>query len=84
MNVFFTLDDVACLLHLPIGGKLLDHSRVKCYEAQEMMVIYLGDDLVDAMMQCESTRSAHAKFSYLKKIYEENLELVYDADDDDL
>lgn len=24
-----TLDDVACLQHLPISGKLLDHSKIK-------------------------------------------------------
>ncbi|CAL5208752.1 unnamed protein product [Lathyrus oleraceus] len=74
-----TLDDIAFLLPLPAKGKLLDHSRIKRDETQEMMVIYLGAGM-DALMQCESTRGAHAKFSYLRKLYEENLDLV----DDDL
>lgn len=45
-----TLDDLACLLHLSIMGRLLDHSRIKRDAAQEMMVIYLGVDLMGAMM----------------------------------
>lgn len=28
-----TLDDVACMLHLPIRGKLLDHGRIKIDKA---------------------------------------------------
>ncbi|CAL5203576.1 unnamed protein product [Lathyrus oleraceus] len=36
------------------------------------------------MMQCDSVRGAHAKISNLNKLYEENLELADDADDDDL
>ncbi|CAL5209265.1 unnamed protein product [Lathyrus oleraceus] len=79
-----TLDDVACLLHLHIRGKLLDNSRMKCDETQERMIIYLGVDPMDAMMQCESTKYAHAKFSYLEKLYGENLELAEYVDVDEL
>ncbi|CAL5202261.1 unnamed protein product [Lathyrus oleraceus] len=79
-----TLDDVAFLLHIPIRGKLLDHSKIKHDEAQEMMVIYLGVDPMDALIKCESTKDDHANFSYLKKLYEEKLELAKDAKDDDL
>lgn len=79
-----TLDDTTFLLHLPIMEKLLDHSRIKYDEAQEMMVIYLGAGPMDALMQCESTRGAHAKFLHLKKIYGEYLELAKEVDDDDL
>lgn len=71
-----TLDDVAYLLCISIKGRLLDHSRIKHDKAQKMMVIYLGVDPMDAQMQCESTRGAHAKFPYL--------ELAKNADNDDL
>lgn len=49
-----------------------------------MMVIYLGVDLMDALMQCESTIGAHAEFSYLKKLYGENLKLAEEANEDHL
>lgn len=49
-----------------------------------MMVIYLGADPMDALMQCERTIRAHAKLSYLETLYQNNLELVENANDDDL
>ena len=48
------------------------------------MVIYLRADSMYAMMLCENTRDVHAKFSYWEKLYGENLELVENADDDEL
>lgn len=65
-------------------GRLLDHFRIKRDETHEMIVIYLGADPMDAMMQCESIRGAHAKFSYLEMLYQNNLELAGNADSDDL
>lgn len=38
-----TFDDVSCLLHLLIRGKLLDHERIRKDQALELMVDYLGD-----------------------------------------
>ncbi|XP_058741294.1 uncharacterized protein LOC131613660 [Vicia villosa] len=83
-NIYHPIDDVACLLQLPIRGKLLDHSRIKRDKAQETMVIYLGVGPMEALKQCENTKCAYAKFSFLKELYEQNLELVEEADDDDL
>lgn len=68
----------------PSEGELLDHSRIKHDESLEIMVIYLGVDPMDALMQCESTIGAHTKFSYLKKLYGENLELIEDANENDI
>lgn len=48
------------------------------------MVIYLGVDPMDALMQYESTRGAHAKFYYLETLYQNNLELAQNADNEDL
>lgn len=39
-----TLDDVSCLLHLSIRGKLLDHGRISKDEALKLIVDYPGVD----------------------------------------
>jgi len=44
-----TLDDVSCLLHLPIDGMLLTHGTISRDDAVEMMVRYLGSDPGDAL-----------------------------------
>ena len=44
-----TLNDLTFLLHLPIREKLLDHSIIKRDEVQEMMVIYLGVEPMNAV-----------------------------------
>lgn len=41
-DISITLDDVSCILHLLIKGRLLDHDRVIRDEAMELMVTYLG------------------------------------------
>jgi hypothetical protein len=37
-----TLDDVSCLLHLPIDGMLLSHESMTMAKAIKMMVEHLG------------------------------------------
>src|SRR3954465_3043287 len=50
-----TLHDVQCLLHLPIRGMLLDHSRIQRIEASEWMALYLGMEQDMADYECETT-----------------------------
>lgn len=50
-----TLDDVSCLLHLPIRGRILNHCKIVKDEAVEMMVTYLGADLGDSLKEVEYT-----------------------------
>lgn len=64
-----TFDNVSCLLHLLIRGKLLDHGRISKDEILEMMVDYLGVDTTDAMAEMDRTRGAHARFEFLKRVY---------------
>jgi len=45
-----TLDDVSCLLHLPIDGMLLSHSTISRDEAVEWMVEQLGSDMGEAVV----------------------------------
>src|SRR4051812_23280879 len=47
-----TLHDVQCLLHLPIRGPLLDHSRIQRVEAIEWMTLYLGMEEEVAHFEC--------------------------------
>lgn len=43
-DMTITLDDVSCLLHLPIRGRLLDHKNIGREEVVDMMVTHLGVD----------------------------------------
>jgi hypothetical protein len=54
-----TLDDVSCLLHLPIDGMLPSHEGMTRDDAVEIMVRYLGSDLGDALLEVTRTRGAH-------------------------
>lgn len=67
------LNDVLCLLHLPIRERFLDHGRMTKDEALKVMVEYLGDDLGEAMYELDKTRGVHAIFVYLEKVYEDAL-----------
>ncbi|XP_050915752.1 protein MAIN-LIKE 1-like [Lathyrus oleraceus] len=81
-EMFITLDNVSCLLHLLIRGIFLDHGRMTKDEALEVMVEYLGDDLGEAMDELDKTRGAHARF-IRKKVYEDALLSAQHADGDD-
>ena len=78
-----TLDDVSCLLHLPIRGRFLDHGRMTKDEALEMMVEYLGADLGEVMDELDKTRGDRARFVYLKKVYDDALLSAQQDDGDD-
>ncbi|XP_050914136.1 protein MAIN-LIKE 1-like [Lathyrus oleraceus] len=78
-----TLDDVSCLLHLSIRGRFLDHDRMAKDEAPEIMIEYLGVDPGEAMDELDKIRGAHARFVYLKKVYEDALLSAHQADGDD-
>lgn len=41
-KMYITLDDVSCLIHLLIQGKLLNYSNTRKPEALDMMMTYLG------------------------------------------
>jgi len=54
-----TLDDVACLLHLPIDGMLLSHETITRDDAVDLMIKHLGSDLGHALVEVTKTRGAH-------------------------
>lgn len=49
------LDDVSCLLHLLIRGRLLDHTKINIDKEVEFMETYMGLDLRDAIQELEAT-----------------------------
>lgn len=55
-DISITLDDVSCLLHLPIRGRLLGHWRITKDETFEMMIDYLGDDPAETNEELDTTR----------------------------
>jgi hypothetical protein len=69
-----TLDDVSCLLHLPIDGMLLSHKLISRDNAVNMMIPYLGSSTGDALDEVTETRGAHAQVSYLTKIFKQRLQ----------
>ena len=70
-----TLDDVSCLLHLPIDGMLLSHETISRDDAVDVMMRYLGSSAGDALDEVIETRGVHARFNYLRRIFKEPLQL---------
>lgn len=77
-----TLDNVSCLLHLPINGRFLDHGRVTKDDTIEMMVKYLGVDPKKAMKEVDRTRGARARFNFLRNIYANEIHRAEQTDGD--
>ncbi|XP_058750767.1 uncharacterized protein LOC131623761 [Vicia villosa] len=72
-EINITLDDIACLLHLPIIGTILGHGRLAKEEAVEMLIEELGADPTDVLEEVERTRGAHVRFHSLQRIYDAEL-----------
>nr|KYP33064.1 Serine/threonine protein phosphatase 7 long form isogeny [Cajanus cajan] len=65
-----TLDDVSCLLHLPIRGALfsqpvMDHD-IACVYLEDL----LGVSHKDAILEIRATRGAHVRMSWLRDVYD--------------
>jgi hypothetical protein len=71
-----TLYDVSCLLHLPNGGRLLQHQSLRRAEGVGLMVKQLGSDASDALEETHITKGAHARTTYLKTHFKYLVERV--------
>ncbi|XP_058775786.1 serine/threonine-protein phosphatase 7 long form homolog [Vicia villosa] len=71
-----TLDDVVCLLHLPTRGRFLDHERCDKEEALKLLVYKLGVDPDAVMTEMDKTRGSHVRYSWLKKVFDDELLLA--------
>jgi len=68
-----TLDDVSCLLHLPIDGMLLSHETITRVDAMDWMVTHSGSDPGETHVEVTRTKGAHCRFVYLKRIFKEHM-----------
>jgi len=69
-----TLDDVACLLHIPIEGRMLDHpKKVSQVTGAELMVVHLGVPRTVAVKTCKDEYGACIGYKTLKNLYEDHL-----------
>ncbi|MCI92294.1 putative IMP dehydrogenase/GMP reductase, partial [Trifolium medium] len=48
-EITVTIDDVSCLLHLPLRGRLLDHTSLSKEDGVTVMVDLLGAEPADAL-----------------------------------
>jgi len=68
-----TLDDVACLLGIPITGRLLPDRKLTREEGLEMMQVDLLFTAEAAAKEMTKQGVAHVSFGVLKRRYEELL-----------
>ncbi|XP_058726279.1 protein MAIN-LIKE 1-like [Vicia villosa] len=81
-EVTITLNDIACLLHIPIRGTLLCYGRMMKKEAREALIEELRDDLEDALEEVERNCGAYKMFHFLTQRYDgELLTIQLDAGD---
>ncbi|CAJ2647788.1 unnamed protein product [Trifolium pratense] len=66
-----TLDDVSCLLHLPLGGRLLDHTSLTKDEGITLIVDLLGSDAFNAHIEVTKAKCAHVRTTYLKEMFKD-------------
>ncbi|XP_045791804.1 protein MAIN-LIKE 1-like [Trifolium pratense] len=67
-----TLDDVQCLLHIPIEGKFLNHGKMSRDEAADMVNSFLGVDRNVVMGHFAKMNGLHLKHSDVEDIYSVN------------
>ncbi|MCH98471.1 putative IMP dehydrogenase/GMP reductase, partial [Trifolium medium] len=77
-EVGITLDDVQCLLHLPITGPFLNHEKMQKYVAVDLVHRNLGIDETAVWKMFEKT-GAHIKYKDLKNVYEKSKEAIEKA-----
>src|SRR3954464_5537319 len=79
-EMMITLHDVQCLLHLPIRGPLLTHSKIQRVEAIDWMMLYLGMEHEVAHFECATTSGPHVRFTTLSVYFEHHLNAAAGAE----
>ncbi|XP_045795352.1 protein MAIN-LIKE 1-like [Trifolium pratense] len=77
-----TLDDVSCLLHIPISGKMLNHLGTCCTveEGEDMCEEFLNFSRADCKEEFAKMKGAHIGYPKLLDIYGDNLKLALAAE----
>ena len=65
-----TLDDVSCLLHLPITGAFYTYEAIDTYAAVEKLVDLLGVAASEARAETHQCRGPHVRLSWLREVYQ--------------
>ncbi|GAU10741.1 hypothetical protein TSUD_425560, partial [Trifolium subterraneum] len=84
-EVTITLDDVSCLLHIPITGKMLNHLGTSCTteEGEDMCREYLNFPRAKCRAEFKKMKGAHIGFPMLEKIYAANLRRALKAEEEE-
>ncbi|PNX70944.1 IMP dehydrogenase/GMP reductase related, partial [Trifolium pratense] len=73
-EVGITLDDVQCLLHLPIEGKLLNHKKISRTEGVELVNTFLGVPEYKVWEYFTDTHGSHITYGEMETVYTTNWE----------
>jgi hypothetical protein len=79
-EVAITLDDIQCLLHLPITGRFLHHSRMRKDEAMDLLKRHLGVEEEVILLNFKKTKGCHIKYNQLQAIYVQNKDAALAAE----
>ncbi|KAK2408618.1 protein MAINTENANCE OF MERISTEMS [Trifolium repens] len=79
-EVAITLDDIQCLLHLPITGRFLHHSRMRKDEAMDLLKRHLGVEEEIILLNFKTTKGCHIKYNQLQAIYVQNKDAALAAE----
>ncbi|GAU10655.1 hypothetical protein TSUD_419850, partial [Trifolium subterraneum] len=84
-KVTITLDDVSCLLHIPITGKMFNHLGTSCTteEGEDMCREYLNFPRTKCRAEFKKMKGAHIGFPMLEKIYAANLRKALKAEEEE-
>jgi hypothetical protein len=65
-----TLDDVACLTHLQIEGRMLSHGKkMSRHKGATLMVRHLGVSQADADKNCDEEYGVYISYKSLREYY---------------
>jgi hypothetical protein len=79
-EVAITLDDIQCLLHLPITGRFLHHSRMRKDEGMDLLKRHLGVEEEIILLNFKKTKGCHIKYNQLQAIYVQNKDAALAAE----
>jgi hypothetical protein len=79
-EVAITLDDIQCLLHLPITGRFLHHSRMRKDEAMDLLKRHLGVEEEVILLNFKKTKGCHIKYNQLQAVYVQNKDAALKAE----
>ena len=71
--MMITLDDVACLLHLPIIWAFRDHEKIDKEEAIMFLVERLGVTLDRVLAEVDKTCGYHMRYRYLSRVFADEI-----------